>query len=131
VALAGGLTAASVAAIAAGVFAGGLSGLLVALLVGGGLIALFIGIALAAPHLVTPLARLIGWPARRTGGVAAELAEANSARNPGRTASTAAALMIGLTLVTVVAVLGAGLRSSVQNAVTDQVFVLNVLASTE
>ena len=61
-----------------------------------------------APGLVKPLARVVGWPARRAGGVAGELASANSVRNPGRTASTAAALMIGLTLVTVVAVLGAG-----------------------
>ena len=37
-----------------------------------------------------------GWPARRAGGVAGELAGANAVRNPGRTASTAAALMIGL-----------------------------------
>ena len=76
---------------------------------------------LAAPRLVEPLARLVGWPGRRTGGVAGELASANAVRNPSRTASTAAALMIGLTLVTVVAVLGAGLRSSVEGAVTDQV----------
>jgi putative ABC transport system permease protein len=122
------LSVASVAAISAGVF-GGLGGLAVGLLVGSGLIALFIGIAFAAPHLVTPLARLIGWPARRTGGVAAELAEANSARNPGRTASTAAALMVGLTLVTVVAVLGAGLRGSVEGAVTKQVDAPYVLAA--
>ena len=65
--------------------------------------------------------RLVGLPARRAGGVAGELASSNSVRNPGRTASTAAALMIGLTLVTVVAVLGAGLRSTVESAVTDQV----------
>jgi putative ABC transport system permease protein len=62
----------------------------------------------------------VGWPASRA-GVAGELAGANSVRNPGRTASTAAALMIGLTLVTVVAVLGAGLRTTVESAVTDQV----------
>ena len=72
------------------------------------MLGLFAGIALLAPRLVKPLARVVGWPARRAGGVAGELAGANSARNPGRTASTAAALMIGLTLVTVVAVLGAG-----------------------
>ena len=90
-------------------------------LLGFGVIALFIGVALAAPRLVKPLARLVGWPGRRTGGVAGELASANAVRNPSRTASTAAALMIGLTLVTVVAVLGAGLRSSVEGAVTDQV----------
>ena len=75
----------------------------------------------ARPRLVRPLARVLGWPARRTGGVAGELAGANSVRNPGRTASTAAALMIGLTLVTVVAVLGSGLRASTESAVSDQV----------
>ena len=52
---------------------------------------------------------------------AGELAGANAVRNPGRTASTAAALMIGLTLVTVVAVLGAGINSATKSAITDQV----------
>ena len=53
--------------------------------------------------------------------MAGELARENSIRNPSRTASTAAALMIGLALVTVVAVLGAALRDSTQDAVRDQV----------
>lgn len=70
---------------------------------------------------VKPLTRVVGWPARRLGGVAGELAGANAVRNPRRTASTAAALMIGLTLVTVVAVLGAGLRGSMESAVSDQI----------
>jgi putative ABC transport system permease protein len=118
--LAVGVILGSVAAISVGVFASvGTLGLVV--LLGFGVIALFIGVALAAPRLVKPLARVVGWPGRRTGGVAGELASANAVRNPSRTASTAAALMIGLTLVTVVAVLGAGLRSSVEGAVTDQV----------
>jgi putative ABC transport system permease protein len=116
-----GVVAASVAAICAGVFVGGVGTLGVAVLLGGGVIGLFVGIAWVAPRMVEPLARLVGWPGRRTGGIAGELASANSVRNPSRTASTAAALMIGLTLVTVVAVLGAGLRSSVEGAVTDQV----------
>jgi putative ABC transport system permease protein len=64
---------------------------------------------------------VVGLPARRAGGVAGEIASANAVRNPGRTASTAAALMIGLTLVTVVAVLGSGLRVSTQKAVSDQI----------
>ena len=38
-------------------------------------------------------------------------------RNPSRTASTASALMIGLALITFVAILGAGLRSSYSDAV--------------
>jgi putative ABC transport system permease protein len=126
--LAWGVIAASIAAISVGVFASGLGTLPVVLLLGLGVISLFVGVALAAPRLVKPLARFVGWPGRRAGGVSGELASANAVRNPSRTASTAAALMIGLTLVTVVAVLGAGLRSSVEGAVTDQVkadYVLN------
>ena len=113
--------AASVVAICVGIFAGGLGTTAVMLLLGVGVLALFVGVALAAPHMVKPLTRLVGLPARRGGGIAGDLASANSVRNPSRTASTAAALMIGLTLVTVVAVLGAGLRTTVENAVTDQV----------
>ncbi|MDF2733234.1 MAG: hypothetical protein K0S92_1872, partial [Desertimonas sp.] len=119
--LAWGVVAASIAAISAGVFVDGVGTLGLAVLLGGGIVALFVGTAMVAPRLVAPLARLVGWPGRRTGGVAGELASANAVRNPSRTASTAAALMIGLTLVTVVAVLGAGLRSSVEGSVTDQV----------
>jgi putative ABC transport system permease protein len=113
-----GVTTASVAAIAAGVF--GLSGGLMGLALGLGVLGLFLGIALLAPRLVKPLAAVVGLPARRAGGIAGELAEANAQRNPGRTASTAAALMIGITLVTVVAILGAGMSSATKNAVSDQ-----------
>ena len=116
-----GVMIASLVAIGAGVFAEGASGGAVALLLGVGVLGLFAGIALLAPRLVKPLARVVGWPAKRAGGVAGELAGANAIRNPGRTASTAAALMIGLTLITVVAVLGAGFNATTRSAVTDQV----------
>ena len=43
----------------------------------------------------------------------------NSQRNPQRTASTAAALMIGLALVTLVATLAAGIIQSFTGAVDD------------
>jgi putative ABC transport system permease protein len=124
---AAGVIAGSIAAICAGIFVSGVSTLAVAALLGGGILTLFLGVALAAPHVVKPLSRVVAWPARRAGGVAGELAGANSVRNPSRTASTAAALMIGLTLVTVVAVLGAGLKSSVKSAVTDQIDAAYVL----
>jgi putative ABC transport system permease protein len=115
-----GVTVASLAAISLGIFAGGVSALAVGLLLGGGVLGLFLGIALLAPRLVKPLARVIGMPAKRAGGAAGELAGANAVRNPGRTASTAAALMIGLTLVTVVAVLGASINGATKSAVTEQ-----------
>jgi putative ABC transport system permease protein len=123
--------AASVAAICIGIFASGIGALAVGLLLGLGIVVLFLGIALAAPHMVKPLTGLVGLPARRSGGIAGDLASANSVRNPSRTASTAAALMIGLTLVTVVAVLGAGLRSTVESAVTDQVNAAYIVDGTD
>ena len=98
----------SLVALLAGLFAGGLSTIGLVALLGGGVLGVFLGMALLAPRLVTPLARFVGWPARRR-GIAGELAGANAVRNPGRTASTAAALMIGLTLVTLVAVLASSL----------------------
>src|SRR5215211_3123144 len=115
-----GVVLASLAAISAGIFAGGVSAIVVALLFAGGVLGLFMGIALLAPSLVKPLARIVGWPARRAGGIAGDLAGANAVRNPGRTASTAAALMIGLTLVTLVAVLGSGITVGNKAAITDQ-----------
>jgi putative ABC transport system permease protein len=48
------------------------------------------------------------------------LATRNALRNPQRTASAAAALMIGLALVTLVATLAAGLKQSFEGAVTKQ-----------
>jgi putative ABC transport system permease protein len=70
---------------------------------------------------VRPISALVGWPARRIGGAAGRLAQGNSLRNPGRTAATAAALMIGIALVTFVAVLGAGMRDSNREAIERQI----------
>jgi putative ABC transport system permease protein len=91
------------------------------LLMGVGCLALFIGVALLSPRLVKPLARVVGIPARRVGGAAGRLAEGNAQRNPGRTAATAAALMIGVALVTFVAVLAQGIRVSNSDAIERQI----------
>lgn len=86
-----------------------------------GVLILFVGVALLSPRLVGPLARVLGWPAERIGGPAGRLARRNSMRNPGRTAVTAAALMIGVALVTFVAVFGSGLKESTRSALERQV----------
>jgi putative ABC transport system permease protein len=91
------------------------------ILLGVGVLALFIGVALLSSRLVVPLTRLVGWPARRLGGAAGTLAEGNAIRDPGRTASTAAALMIGIALVTFVGVLAQGLRVSNSDAIEEQI----------
>ena len=91
------------------------------ILLGIGVLALFIGVALLSSRLVVPLTRLVGWPARRMGGASGRLAEGNAIRDPGRTASTAAALMIGIALVTFVGVLAQGLRVSNSDAIEEQI----------
>jgi putative ABC transport system permease protein len=88
--------------------------------IGGGVVASFIGMAFLAPTLVPSLASALGWPATRIGGVAGNLARENSMRNPARTASTAAALMIGLALVSAVGVLAAGIKATFESAVDKQ-----------
>jgi putative ABC transport system permease protein len=114
-----------VLAIAAGIlglglFGPGLSVQQRLLSMGLGSLVAFFGVAMVAPRLVRPLAAVVGAPAARL-GVAGSLARRNADRHPGRTAATAAALMIGLTLVTTVAVLGQGLRTSARDTVERQV----------
>ena len=85
----------------------------------GALLAL-LGVAMFASRLVEALAAVVGFPSRRFGGAAGQLASENATRNPGRTAATAGALMIGLALVSFVAVLAQGVHGSVDNAVRSQ-----------
>jgi putative ABC transport system permease protein len=95
----------------------------------GGCISLFVGAALLSARLVRPLATVLGSPARRLGGAAGKLAQSNSRRNPGRTAATAAALMIGIALVTFVAVLANGMKASNGEAIERQVVADYVVTS--
>jgi len=115
------VTALALAILGIGMFAGGIdaSGRL-ALLAPGALL-LFVGVALVSPKLVRPLASVLGAPARRFGGSAGSLARQNSMRNPGRTAATAAALMIGIALVAFVAVIGQGMKSATRGSLENSV----------
>jgi putative ABC transport system permease protein len=110
---------AAVAFMLVGLFVGGLSTTVRLLFIGLGALGVFVGVAMLAPTLVPPIARVLGWPATKVGGAPGMLARGNSIRNPARTASTASALMIGLTLVTLVSVLAAGLKTTFANAVND------------
>ena len=116
------VVALAVALLAYGVFADGLATSTRLLSLGGGVLLLFLGVALIAPRLVRPLAAVLGAPGARLGGAAGRLARDNAMRNPSRTAATAAALMIGVALVTLVAILGQGIRTSFTDAV-DELFV--------
>ncbi len=101
------------------------------LAIGLGAVGVFLGVSMLAPLLVPPVTRVLGWPASRFAGAAGALARGNSSRNPTRTASTASALMIGLTLVTLVAVLAAGLRSRFQDGVNKEFIANYAITSTD
>jgi putative ABC transport system permease protein len=116
------LTVIGFALVVYALFGSGLGTAAILLSMGAGALLVFIGVALFASKLVPALATVLGWPTARVGGAAGRLARGNAKRNPQRTASTAAALMIGLALVTLVAVLGQGIRSSFTGAV-DKIFV--------
>ncbi|HEY2601031.1 MAG TPA: FtsX-like permease family protein [Thermoleophilaceae bacterium] len=112
-----GLTLVGFAALCYGLFRPGLgtSGVLISM--GVGALMIFVGVALLSARWVPALAGVLGWPAVRIGGAVGRLARENARRNPQRTASTASALMIGLALVTLVAILAAGIISNFKGAV--------------
>jgi putative ABC transport system permease protein len=89
--------------------------------VGVGAVALFIGIGMLSPVVARPMASLIGRPLAARFGIAGKLGRENSMRSPRRTAQTASALLVGIALVSTIAVFGASLSksvtSSVQNAI--------------
>jgi putative ABC transport system permease protein len=91
------------------------------LLLGLGVLGLFIGIAYLSPLLVRPVAGAIGRPLARLRGVPGRLARENAIRSPRRTASTAAALMIGVALIAAVAVIAASFKASGEASIAGSV----------
>ncbi|HWC68541.1 MAG TPA: FtsX-like permease family protein [Acidimicrobiales bacterium] len=80
----------------------------------------FIALFVLGPLVSAPVARWIGRPIAALRGVTGRMAEQNAVRNPKRTARTAAALMIGVALVTGVAVIAASVRDSVREIFGEQ-----------
>jgi putative ABC transport system permease protein len=88
-------------------------------LLGGGAALILFGVSLFSPRLVRPLASVTGRPLERLRGLTGRLARENAMRKPGRTATTAAALMIGLALVVFVTIFAEGLKASVAKTVDE------------
>ena len=82
-------------------------------LVGLGALLLFFGIVVLLAVFARPLARWFGVPVRVAAGVPGAIARGNAMRNPRRTAATASALVIGLALVAMVAVLGESAKAQI------------------
>ncbi|MCL6537996.1 MAG: ABC transporter permease [Acidothermus sp.] len=85
--------------------------------VGIGAVALIVGMWLASPVLSRPVIHALGAPLVAVRGVIARLARSNAIRNPRRTAATASALMIGLALVSMLAVLTSSTKASIASLV--------------
>ncbi|MEU3979719.1 FtsX-like permease family protein [Streptomyces sp. NPDC026672] len=79
---------------------------------GFGAVLLIIGVFILTPLLSRPLIAAAA-PLLRVFGVSGKLARQNSVRNPRRTAATASALMIGLTLITGMTVTAGSLQHSI------------------
>ena len=109
-----GMLGAGVAAMLSSLYGGSPFGIF-----GIGLAAVLLGVIVSLPLAVRPLAALIAAPLRWR-GLPGELAKQNSMRNPRRTSSTAAALMVGLTLVVSMGVFASSLKASFGDVIADQ-----------
>ncbi|MFD4674322.1 ABC transporter permease [Lentzea sp. NPDC058450] len=87
-------------------------------LIFGGILVAFVGVALLTPMLSKPMVSLIGrllsW------SMPGLLGRRNSARNPRRTAITAAALMVGISLITGVSVVLTSATKSIEKLASGQ-----------
>lgn len=85
-----------------------------------GALLVLLGVAMTSPLLGKPVILGLGAVYRKIFGSVGHLAETNSVRNPKRTAATASALMIGLTLVTTMSIVGASFKESVRSSLETQ-----------
>jgi putative ABC transport system permease protein len=91
------------------------------LLVGLGAFVVFVGVAVLAPVVARPMSSAIGRPLARVLHISGKLGRENSMRSPRRTAQTASALMVGLALVSAIAVFGASLSASATSSIRNAI----------
>ena len=112
----GAVFAAGVVALAAGMTAG-LDTTPTFVLLGAGAVFAFVGINIVSPAFARPAASVLGRPVGALFGVPGRLGRDNASRNPRRTASTAGALLIGLALMGLAAVVGESLKKTFVNII--------------
>jgi putative ABC transport system permease protein len=84
--------------------------------VGLGVFVVFLGVTILGPIIARRLSRVIGFPLPKLRGMPGNLARENAMRNPKRTSSTAAALMIGVGLVGFITIFAASTKASVNKS---------------
>jgi putative ABC transport system permease protein len=85
--------------------------------VGLGAALVFLGVAILGPIYAEPLSRFIGSPLPRLRGITGQIARENARRNPRRTASTAAALMIGVGIIGFIAITASSIKASIDEVI--------------
>ncbi|MFE9938915.1 ABC transporter permease [Streptomyces hirsutus] len=85
-----------------------------------GAVLLIIGVFILTPLLSRPLIAAAA-PVLRVFGMSGKLARQNAVRNPRRTAATASALMIGLTLITGMTVVAGSLQNAIDKMATSSI----------
>jgi putative ABC transport system permease protein len=85
-----------------------------------GALATLVGVVVLGPVVARPAAAVLGVPLAAWRGMSGVLARRNAMRNPRRTAGTAVALLIGVAVVALFAVIGASLKQSIDDAIDQQ-----------
>lgn len=112
--------ATGVVALAAGMTAG-LETTPTFVLLGVGAVLAFVGMNVVSPVFARPAASALGRPVKALFGMPGRLGRDNASRNPRRTASTAGALLIGLALMGLAAVVGESIKKTFDNILDNAV----------
>jgi putative ABC transport system permease protein len=112
--LGGAIGALGLLAVAGGLAGEGADG---AGLVGLGATLVFVAVVVLGPILARPIVGLLGRPIARLTGMTGSLARQNALRNPKRTASTASALMIGVSLVGGISIIASSAQASLDEVI--------------
>ena len=86
-------------------------------ILGVGVLGVFAGVLVIGPALSKPGAVLLGKPVATLRGVTGAMSQQNAARNPKRTARTAAPVLIGVALVTAFTALAASIKSEIRESI--------------
>jgi putative ABC transport system permease protein len=90
------------------------------LFVGIGALLMLVGVFVLSPLFARQLARVIGVPITTLRGIVGSLSRENAARNPRRTATTGAAVMIAVSLVGFITIFAASANASIGSAIDQQ-----------
>ncbi|HWS44417.1 MAG TPA: FtsX-like permease family protein [Acidimicrobiia bacterium] len=88
--------------------------------VGIGALLVLVGVFVLSPLFARGLARAIGVPLTKIKGITGSLSRENAARNPRRTATTAAAVMIAVSLVGFITIFASSANASISSAIDAQ-----------